>query len=607
MAVCFTLNVNYEHIIEIMLKCLNITNLILIHHLNTSFHGGLNLLTGETGAGKSILIDALSLLGGVRATSDLIRTGERRAIVEGVFEVKNDRGIGQALAEATIDGNGEELIVRRELLEGGRSRIFINDQLTTLAVLKTIAPSLFEIYGQGEQYALAAARTQMEMVDDFAGADAERRRTAQAYDEWKSVERALEEFERNAAERNRLRDFHAYQLQEIERIAPRPGEDEELETEKKRLAHSEKALTLSAGAYAELYESDESILTRLAAVRRRVQELMAIDDRTKQTLDSIEAAHILLMDTIDYLRDYGSGEDFSRTRLDEVESRLAELEKLKRKYNQDLHGVCKFKDELQTSLVEIEEAADREDTLRSKLQAARARYIAEAKTLSEMRRRAIPMLEKRVVDELRAVAMERAQFTVKIETAETPNEGEASVNLETVDHSRWTPHGYDRLEFLLSTNEGEVARPLARVASGGELSRLMLTLRTICQNKRSNNAEDGTTLIFDEIDAGISGRVAEAVGRRLKKLSQARQILCVTHQPQIARFADHHFSVKKATENGRTVTAVKELDAEERVGELARLIGGSEDVTTAREAARWLIETAANGKRTRSKRISHQL
>jgi DNA repair protein RecN (Recombination protein N) len=567
-----------------MLKFLNISNLAVIRELSVQFHGGLNLLTGETGAGKSIIIDALNLLGGERATTELIRTGERRAVVEGEFASDNDLDVRRILEAANIEFDDDQIVIRREVLESGRSRVFVNEQMTTLTILKSLASHLFEIHGQGEQYALATSETQLELLDDFAGLD--RRGIAEAYTNLKHARQRLEEFERNYAEQVRMRDYLAYQLKEIENIAPRPAEDEALEAERTLLSHAEKAFTLSGEAYAELYESDRSILDRLAVVRRRIEELLTVDRRVGQTFESIEAASALLSDVAEHLRDYGAGIDFSSQRIEEVENRLAELEKLKRRYGTNLKEICELRNRLEEQLAEIDDATPKRESLNLELQTAREHYLEVASKLSAVRRKAAKTLEERVMDELKELAMERARFAVNF-TAREKNEA---------DFADWTRNGFDRIEFLLSANEGETARSLAKVASGGELSRLMLTLRTL--SRRENSVAGARTLIFDEIDNGISGRVAEAVGRRLQSLAEKQQILCVTHQPQIARFADHHFRVTKNVRQKRTLTEIEELDREGRIGELSNLIGGAKDAQTTRDAARWLLDTARNGQGT---------
>ncbi|HEX8473704.1 MAG TPA: DNA repair protein RecN [Pyrinomonadaceae bacterium] len=586
-----------------MLKFLSITNLAVIQRLSFDLHEGLNLLTGETGAGKSIVVDALGLLLGGRGTADIVRTGERAALVEGIFELagERERRVRVALAEIGIEKDAdEEIAIRREVQASGRSRIFINDKSVTAATLKNLQPFLVEIHGQGEQYTLSATRSQLDMLDAFAGCVDVRREAGRLYARWKASVEALRTLERDEAARERASDMLRFQIAEIDKAAPRAGEDEELSAERTLLAHAEKALELSAGAYAELYESDASALSQLAAVRRRLQELSAIDSRVASLLEGVETASVALTDVAEGLRGYGVGVDFSASRLTEIENRLAELERLKRKYGRDLQGLLAAREELQRQLEQMGNLAERERELLEEVERAERAYEPVAKRLTKIRRAAATRLEREVTEELRHVALERARFVVSMETgvpesvsglafAEAGTEASANSNA-----SFWTPYGADRVEFLFSANVGESVRPLSRVASGGELSRLMLTLRTVCREASSAAVADGEnacgTLVFDEIDTGIGGRVAEAVGRRLSTLSAAQQVICVTHQPQIARFADHHYTVTKGVEEGRTVTRVRELEVEERVGELARMIGGAEDVETARETARWMLE-----------------
>lgn len=590
-----------------MLKFLSISNLAVIQRLSFELHGGLNLLTGETGAGKSILVDALGLLLGGRAASDIVRTGERAAVVEGIFELAGEREqkVRTLLSEIGVEGErGDEVSIRREVQAGGRSRIFINDKSVTATTLKGLQPFLVEIHGQGEQYALAAARAQMELLDDFAGCAELRREAGRLYGRWRAALEALRSLEQDEAARERACDMLRFQIEEIEKADPRPGEDEELASERRLLAHAERALELSAGAYGELYESDESALAQIASARRRLQELSAIDARIAPLLEGVEAATLALTDVAEVLRGYGVELDVSPGRLAEIENRLAELERLKRKYGRDLQGLIEVRDELRRNLQQMENLDVRERELTEEVERAARAYEPVAKRLTRERRAAATRLEKRMSDELRHVALERARFIVSIETASPEAHSaltltEARTERRSEDalqaHSFWSAHGADRVEFLFSANVGEDVRPLSRVASGGELSRLMLTLRTVCREasvEPEGGETVGGTLVFDEIDTGIGGRVAEAVGRRLKELSSAQQVVCVTHQPQIARFADHHYAVSKRVAEGRTVTSVQELSPEERVGELARMIGGAEEVETARATARWMLESA---------------
>jgi DNA repair protein RecN (Recombination protein N) len=584
-----------------MLKSLNITNFAVIDRLRVDFHEGLNLLTGETGSGKSIIVDALGLLLGARSSAWQIRTNERLAVIEGQFQLMSEaeRGAQEVLGEAGIEREmSEEILIRRELSASGKSRIFINDQMTTIAALRSLQPFLVEIYGQGEQRSLLSASSHLKLLDAYAGCSALRSEVGEAFSRWKEASKALELVERALAERERTEDLLQYQLTEIGAIAPQAGEDEDLLAEKRLLTHAEKILQLGTSAYAELYESDESVLSRLASIRRRLEELSEIDRRIGPAIQTLETGIMALSDVADELRGYGEGIEFSPARLAQIEGRLAELEKIKRKYSTDLQGILNVRHELAERLARLTDLSEQEAQQSRALAAARADYIEKTKRLTACRMRAVPDLTRRVMDDLRHVAMEQARFVVSLETAAAPpQEEEATATRPERGQETggfFSPVGADRVEFLLSANPGESPRPLARVASGGELSRLMLTLRTVGLSDESD-AHFCETVIFDEIDVGIGGRVAEAVGRRLKALSDRRQVLCVTHQPQIARFANHHYVVDKTIENGRTLTTIKELEREERIGEMARMIGGSETATSTRDAARWMLN---NGKET---------
>jgi DNA repair protein RecN (Recombination protein N) len=602
-----------------MLRSFSIKNLAVIDHLSLDLHHGLNLLTGETGAGKSIIVDAIGLLLGARGGADLIRSGERVASIEGRFELGGAcvERVREILEKAGLAyETGEELLIRREIQSGGRSRIFANDQSVTAATLRALQPYLLEILGQGEQHTLAVSQTQLEMLDSFAGCRGLRGEVSRAYQAWKEATEALGALSREESERERVGDFLRFQIAELERARPRADEDVELSAEKALLAHAEKAFELCAGGYAELYESDQSVLVRLGAVRRRVQELCAIDGRVTGWLESLEAATLALTDVAEGLRGYGAGVDFSPERLDQIESRLAELDRLKRKYGRDLEGLIQLLGELRARLGELDALTERRRELEARVESCARLYVPLAERLSVVRRAAAGKLEARVIKELRELALEDARFSVALKTvgpgAACESGESAATHRESTeaDGGFWSPDGADRVEFFLAANVGENPRPLARVASGGELSRVMLTLRIVCRGAEASGggADACVSMVFDEIDTGIGGRTAEAVGRRLKALAAGRQVLCVTHQAQIARFADHHYAVSKGVEGGRTSAHVTELEGERRIGELARMIGGAEDVETTRETARWMLEgvnsSAALSRTTRAERAA---
>lgn len=584
-----------------MLKSLNISDFAVIRRLKIDFGQGLNLLTGETGSGKSIIVDALGLLLGNRASAEQVRTGEEVALVEAVFELPEDKEkrLRETLAEVGVNIEDEALLIRREINLRGRSRIFVNDQHVTAAILRQLQPFLVEIHGQGEQRSLLSQQSHMELLDGFADCPDLVRRVAEAFSEWQAAVKALRLLQQEMINRERDTELLQFQYTEIESVGPRAGEDEELHRERKLLAHAERVQQLGAGAYAELYENDESVIARLAHIRRQLEELSGIDERAAAALEIFLSGVVSLTEVAEALRRYGDGLEVSPGRLAEVEQRLAALERLKYKYKTDLRGVIEIQAELSERLSGLTNLGEREKSLLESLKRAEAEYRSAAQLLTARRREAAPRLERRVMDDLRHVAMEQTRFIVEIETAafdagiEASAPGAAVISREPSVQGFFTPHGADKVEFLLSANPGESPRSLSRIASGGELSRLMLTLRTVGQGPDSS-ARTSETVVFDEIDVGIGGRVAEAVGRRLKALAKARQVLCVTHQPQIARFADHHFVVEKVLQGGRTVTTAKELQADERVGELARMIGGAETIATTREAARWLLDNAAD-------------
>lgn len=581
-----------------MLKFISIKNLAVISKLNFELHPGLNLLTGETGAGKSIIIDALGLLLGERGGSDLIRTGEKRAEVAGIFELG---GAEQREVEALLEGvgiefeNEGELIIRRELNATGRTRIFVNDRSVSAATLRELQPFLVEILGQGEQYTLVASNEHLRLLDQFARCEALRAKTSEAYAELTRQMEKLRVLKAEESKREREVDFLKFQLNELEKLNVRANEDAELNDELKLLVHAEKIHELCSKSYSTLYEQDESVLSGLSAVRKNLQELQAFDARAANWVESLESAMVTLSDVAEGLRSGTVAVEFSPEKIAEIENRLAELDRLKRKYNTDLAGLLQLKDEMAGRLELYETSHEQEEELKRLIGEARKEYVALAQRLTKIRKKAAGTLEKRVTEDLGRLAMERARFTVSLRTGsleELDRYVESGAERGAKGASVWTSDGADAVEFFLTANLGESERPLSKVASGGELSRLMLTLHNICKN--SAGSEDGTesslSLVFDEIDAGIGGRTAEVVGQRLKGLASRQQVLCVTHQAQIARFADHHFVVSKHVEQGRTVTDIREVSGQERVGELARMISGTEQAETARETARWMLE-----------------
>lgn len=588
-----------------MLKCLNIFNFAVVDRLCVNFKPGLNVLTGETGSGKSLIVDALSLLIGARSSPTQIRTGETMASVEGVFQVNSGGEEVQAVLEELGIKKNSQLVVRREIYAAGRNRIFINNQSSTISALKKLQPFLADIYGQGDQRSLLTPSSHRGLLDHFGQCTALRNNVKQIFLRLRLTEKELKELIGDSGERDRLRDFYHYQLAEIEAINPQAGEDNDLLAERKILANAEKIKDLCSAAYQDLYESDESVLVKLAVIRRQIEGVSSYIENAEAALDSLLSGVASLTDVAETLRKYASGIEYSPARLAEVESRLAELEKLKRKYGRDLEGILELKDELSRAVLRSDDSTERISTLKAEADSLRHKYIEYARQLTACRRAAAPLLEEKVMSGLRHLAMGQTKFLASIETSnlEDDEPEQDPYSAEILDDSGEAPffsqHGADYVEFLLSTNPGESPRPLSYVASGGELSRLMLTLRTI-------NQEDSMvgTVVFDEVDVGIGGRVAEAVGQSLKKISAERQVFCVTHQAQIAKFADQHFLVTKTVEDERTSTSITDLKREERISELSRMIGGDERAEKTREAAQWLLENVKSqpGGRSKNKR-----
>lgn len=543
-----------------MLRYLNIRNLAVIERLDVEFEPGLNVLTGETGAGKSIVIQAVNLLLGARASGDLIRTGASTADVQGIFE---------------LPGQGE-VIVRREITAQGRSRAFIDNALVTTGALKErIGPSI-DLHGQHDHQRLLDPAAHLDLLDAFGGLQAARADVTAAYDRWqgaRSVHAALLQADRDRSSRM---DLLAYQLGEIDRAAPRPGEDEELAASRQILVNADKLARLSRESYSMLYESDQAVMTGLAGVWKRLGELAGLDVRAAPFLEGRDAVMSHLDELAAFLRSYADGIDASPERLQEVENRLAVLERLKKKYGPSLGDVLSTASRLRAELDAMSQTAERIAVTETELGAARDAFFKAARALSTERRRAAVALGRALMAELRELAMERSRFEVRFE--------------DDLPEERWSARGIDAGEFYLSPNPGEELRPLSTIASGGELSRIMLALRSL-----ASTDQPGKTLIFDEVDAGIGGRVAQVVGARLRRLSARHQVICISHLPQIAAHGTVHFRVLKHVRSTRTTTALERLDGEARVQEIARLMAGSVVTPKAVQAARELLAACGRG------------
>ena len=564
-----------------MLSLLKIKNIALIDELEIEFARGLNLLTGETGSGKSIIVDSLGALTGDRVSSDLIKEGAKQAQIEGLFNLKAAEDLREIFDESGIEienSDAADVIVRRELAANGRNRIFVNNQMVTQAFLKKIGAFLVDIHGQGEQTTLFNPANHLEILDEYAGLEKQREIIAVKYAEMAGVQKELENLREDEAQKLQLLDILQFQVDEIKKVNPQADEEESLEEEKRRLNNVERLSSLSDESYALLYENQESTLTTLEKALRRINELAEYESSFREYQEGLDAARAVLEDLAISVRDFRGSLEFSPERLEEIENRLAEISRLKRKYGGTVETVLIHLQESEERLKNMETAEEREQELRKKLYQLRAEYLEIAQILHDKRTKAARRFEKEVEENLKAVALEKARFVVRIDTpTESDLQSEANKRLLTAK-------GFDRVEFHFSANVGESVKPLAKVASGGEASRLMLILKTTV---KGNDAEKA--VVFDEIDTGIGGRVAEAVGLKLKELAKTQQVLCVTHQPQVASLANHHFLVEKQMSKNQTRIGVKELSKPEKVEEIARMLAGETISETARQHAKEML------------------
>ena len=556
-----------------MLLELAVENYAVIDRLRVRFHPGLNLLTGETGSGKSIVVDALGLLLGSRASPEMVRSGEARARVSGLFDIPENGALRAILEPAGIEPEDGELLIEREILANGKSRAFIASRPATIALLKDVAPHLADIHGQHDQQLLFRPEAQLDMLDQFARNLELRGHIRELFRRWRSVETDIAELEKTEKDKLRLLDLWQFQQKEIEGTAPKLGEDIALE-EERRVHQNLGRLTENAGAaFAALYDSPNSASGAIRLAIRKLEELAKIDSTLADIRQTLAPAVIALEEASFALRDYLSRLEANPARLDEVESRLAALDKLKRKYGGTIGEILLFLETVHTQIAAVEHAGERMEELRRQRQNLAREYESKAAELTEKRRTAAGELAARVSKELRGLAMERTVFQIaRVESA-------------------WSESGTDKVEFLVSPNLGEEPRPIDRIASGGEISRIALALKT-CLTQSPAQGGGRRTLVFDEVDAGIGGSAAEGVARRLKSLAAANQVLCVTHLAQIACFADHHYRVEKVESNGRTVARLDELDKDDRTREVGRMLSGQKLTPEALKNAEQLIRAA---------------
>jgi DNA repair protein RecN (Recombination protein N) len=549
-----------------VLSYLRVVNFALVREATLEFGPGLNLLTGETGAGKSILVDAFEVLLGGSAHPGMVRAGEERARIEAEFRLPLDHPSAELLEQAGLEG-GVTLTLRREVAHRGAGRAFVNDAAVTVRLLRSLSDTLVDLHGQHEHQDLLRPGAALDLLDALGGALDLRSQVLSSHARWNRAAARLSELERDASARAERSDLLRYEVGELGRAKPRAGEEQELEAEAHRLRHAGRLLELARTCYGELEEDDGAILVRLDRILRDLPELIAIDPSFEEQRGALEQARIPLAELSRSLRDLALHFEFNPQRQEEVEARLARLAALARRYRADSAGLLALLEQKKDELRLLEGGEEVTTELGRELESARSQYRSLAAELSAARRQAAGALEKRVRPELAALALERARLEVRLGPGP---EG---------------PSGADQAELQFGANPGEGVRPLAQVASGGELSRLSLAIKGLAQA-----AGSARTLVFDEIDAGIGGAVAEALGRRLRALSARHQILCVTHLAPVAAFADQHFRVHKQVAGGRTAALVERLEGDRRVEELARMVSGADITEEAIEHARALLQ-----------------
>ena len=559
-----------------MLVELRAENYAVIDHAIAVFGPGLNLLTGETGAGKSILVDALALLMGGKASTEIVRHGAEKAVVACVFE--STPAAEAVLEENGIDAEGNEIILRREILSSGKGRVFVNNQPATVAVLRQLAPELALVHAQSETLASFDQTQQRILLDRFAAISTDE--VEAAFDAWRDARARLDDLLTNEQDRLRMVDLWSYQAKEIASANLVAGEDEKLETEKRVLANAEKLYAAAMSAFDQLYEGGASAEAALRAAGKNLEELARYDEKFTDATQQIASARAIVGDVSATLRDYAERIDASPERLAEIEDRLALIDRLKRKYGKTVDEVIALGEEVQRKLAEVEDRDETLKTLRAALAKTADAYRQSAASVSSQRKTAAAKLAKTAEAQINSLAM-KVRFEISIGAAD--------------EDSAWTAHGWDEVEYRIATNPGEPLKPLHEIASGGEMSRVMLALKVAVEEsaaKTRKKLPTPRTLVFDEIDIGIGGRAADAVGQKLKALGRAQQVLCVTHLPQIAAFADQHFVVEKKEDHGRTKMNIRLLDDRARTHEVARMLSGAKVTETSLQHAAQMIATS---------------
>ncbi len=559
-----------------MLKSLTVWNFALLEHVQVEFQSGLNILTGETGAGKSILIDSLGAVLGARMSADMVRSGCDWLRVEAVFSLEDESlGLHELLTQQAIDDSDKELIITRQLTRAGRSTALVNGCHVTLAILRQIGAYLVDIHGQNENLALLKEENQFHLLDGYDPDVAEALAAYMcAYREWREKKKAYDEKQQASREYAQRLDMLHWQDKEISEANLKAGEDEALETEIRKLSHAEKIV----GSIEESYElleggggSGLGVLPALSQVKKDLEDISRFDDALANAQKMVEEAYISLQEASYELRDYGESVEFSPARLDQLQSRMDVIYRLCKKYGATLGDVLAHQEKVERELSEIENYDEDIAALEKEIAALEKELGKKAAALTELRRAAAKDLSSAIEEQLFALGMPKAQLAIRVEQA-----------------ADYGPRGRDEVAMFFSANPGEAEKPLQRVASGGELSRIALAIKTVASSRDSSVP----SMVFDEIDTGIGGRTAQMVAERIALVAQYKQVLCITHLPQIACMADAHLYISKRTEEGTTATQIRPLSERERISEIARMASGADMTTASLDNAREMVSHA---------------
>ena len=568
-----------------MLVHLVITDFAIIKHLDLSLKGGLTILSGETGAGKSIIINAINLILGGRSSADLIRTGCTEAVVEGLFVLPQNQGLIDLLEEAGISCDGE-LLIKRTISREGRNRVFINGSLATLQILSRLGPMLISISGQYAHQLLLRPENHLYLLDEFSGLEDERVELGTLFEGYHALKAEMTSLEGEIRSQKEREELARFQIQEIDMAAPTPGEDDLLEEERRRLQHAEELLEISSNGYQTLYEKQDSVLSSVALCVKALDKGSKIAPELAAVTGSLSDIEAQIEDISFTLRDFRESVRIDPQRLSQVVERLDLLKRLKRKYGAAIEDILNFKDALASKIFDLEGKVQDLSQMTHELEQMEFELLKKARALSQKRQEGAEGFRSAVEMELRQLQMKDIQFSVAFKDLRREDGSLAQAAVEDM-----RPEGLDRIEFMISPNPGEELRPLSRIASGGELSRIMLAIRTILSRTASVES-----VVFDEVDAGISGATAEVVGEKIASLAAYHQIVCITHLPQIASQGATHFVVSKEVMDGRTEATISELDPEARVQEIARLLGGRTITPRALAHAREMLQRGTNSK-----------